>query len=451
MLEDVIRSYGGVEVTSMDVYTDMFHLGEHYIQIENEASGEFKSNPLAYMKNNNSSKGTYRIMFEDTFEEVLHELQQADFAILNGISYFGKKNIQENASKMYALIIDLDGVDDKSLNNFLYAAFSKDFLIYPVPNYMVLSGHGVHLYYVFEEPIPLYPNIKMQLKEVKYELMRKIWNRNVTSLYERIQFQGINQGFRVIGGKTKIDGVKSRAFRLNTHPFSIDVLNQYIPEEKRLDQKKLWRESKLTLEEAKKKYPEWYQRRVLSHENCLSWTCKEALYWWWLRQIKKGAAYGHRYFCVMCLAIYAVKSGISKEQLEKDAMDLIPFLTDLNKSDPFTESDVKSALECYDERYKTFPIDDIVKLTTIPIQKNKRNYRKQNLHLRLARANRDILCEERGKKDWREGSGRPVGSGTAEEKVKQWQLEHPEGKKADCIRETGLSKPTVYKWWGKNG
>ena len=24
---------------------------------------------------------------------------------------------------------------------------------------------------------------------------------------------------------------------------------------------------------------------------------------------------------------------------------------------------------------------------------------------------------------------------------------YPDGKKADCIRDTGLSKPTVYKWW----
>lgn len=23
----------------------------------------------------------------------------------------------------------------------------------------------------------------------------------------------------------------------------------------------------------------------------------------------------------------------------------------------------------------------------------------------------------------------------------------PEGRKADCIRDTGLSKPTVYRWW----
>ncbi|MFQ5082134.1 replication protein, partial [Clostridioides difficile] len=37
--------------------------------------------------------------------------------------------------------------------------------------------------------------------------------------------------------------------------------------------------------------------------------------------------------------------------------------------------------------------------------------------------------------------------GTAEQTVREWQESHPAGKKADCIRETGLSKPTVYKWW----
>lgn len=46
-------------------------------------------------------------------------------------------------------------------------------------------------------------------------------------------------------------------------------------------------------------------------------------------------------------------------------------------------------------------------------------------------------------------NGRPKGSGTAQDKVLKWQKEHPNGKKADCIRETGLSKPTVYKWWKK--
>ena len=31
--------------------------------------------------------------------------------------------------------------------------------------------------------------------------------------------------------------------------------------------------------------------------------------------------------------------------------------------------------------------------------------------------------------------------------VEEWQESHPEGRKADCIRDTGLSKPTVYRWW----
>ena len=43
--------------------------------------------------------------------------------------------------------------------------------------------------------------------------------------------------------------------------------------------------------------------------------------------------------------------------------------------------------------------------------------------------------------------GRPKGSGIKEETVKEYRRENPEAKKADCIRETGLDKKTVYKYW----
>ena len=46
-------------------------------------------------------------------------------------------------------------------------------------------------------------------------------------------------------------------------------------------------------------------------------------------------------------------------------------------------------------------------------------------------------------REWRIGNGRP----SAEQTVLEWQEKYPEGKKADCIRETGLSKKTVYRWW----
>lgn len=148
---------------------------------------------------------------------------------------------------------------------------------------------------------------------------------------------------------------------------------------------------------------------------------------------------------MMCLAIYAKKSGVSYEELEKDAFELVPRfdLLTTDEKNHFTDYDCIKALEMYNDSYFTFPIEEIAKLTLIPIEKNKRNYRKQEAHLYLARRKKEDL------KVIGEiiNEGRPKGSGTAEKTVKQWQQEHPGGKKADCIRETGLSKPTVYKWW----
>lgn len=259
MLEDVLKKWGAKEVPAMEVYSNIFQLGEGYIQKYDKESENMKANPLGYYRNADKGKGHYRIFFEDTFEDTLKELQEADFAIMNGISYFGRRNLQAHASKMYAMIFDLDGQTDTTLNNFLSGAFAKDWDIYPLPNYIVLSGHGIHLYYVFDTPIPLYPNIKIQLKNLKYALTEKMWNP-YTSEIKKPQYQGINQGFRVIGGKTKIEGVRARAFEVNTHPFSLKQLCECVEEQYRIDESKLYKESKLSLAEAKKKYPEWYEK-----------------------------------------------------------------------------------------------------------------------------------------------------------------------------------------------
>lgn len=438
-LADEIKAWGGVEVSAMDVYTDIFNLGFNEIQMENEPPGAYKANPIGYYKNNDAQKGHFRIMFDDTFESTLKVLQDADFAILNGITYFGRKNVQEHASTMRAMIFDLDGTDAKHLANFFSGAIRGN--AYPVPNYVVMSGHNVHLYYVFEYAIPLYPNIKLQLKELKFALTRKMWNPYTTTI-EKPQYQGINQGFRVIGGKTKIPGVRVRAFRMNDHPFNLETLGEYVPEESRVDESKLFKMTFYTLEEAKKKYPDWFEKRVVRKEPKGSWTCKRDLYDWWLRQIQSGASHGHRYFCIMCLAIYGVKCGISFEEVKKDAYDLIPFLNSLKADEPFTESDVNSALECYDSNYVTFPRDEISKLTAIPIQQNKRNGRRLEAHIKMVNATRkfrrDVLNEDEYGNNGRKSK---------QDIVQQWRLEHPDGRKADCVRDTGLTKPTVYKWW----
>ena len=103
--------------------------------------------------------------------------------------------------------------------------------------------------------------------------------------------------------------------------------------------------------------------------------------------------------------------------------------------------------ECFDEKYVTFPRVDLEKITGIeipPSHRDKDKRLKQKEHLELARFSRDIRQRMNGTK-WTDNSGRPDKA----EIVKQWRLEHSEGRKADCIKDTGLSKPTVYKWWRK--
>lgn len=43
--------------------------------------------------------------------------------------------------------------------------------------------------------------------------------------------------------------------------------------------------------------------------------------------------------------------------------------------------------------------------------------------------------------------GRPKGSGTACNQVYEWRQQHPEGRKADRHRDTGLDPKTIRKWW----
>lgn len=146
----------------------------------------------------------------------------------------------------------------------------------------------------------------------------------------------------------------------------------------------------------------------------------------------------------MCLAIYGVKASVPYEQVKKDAYNYIQFMNLIAPDNEFTKADVDSALECYDERYCTFPIDDISKLASIEIKKNRRNGRKQEEHLARIRAMQKIDYPEG---EWRNKEGRPQGSGTKQAIIEEWQQAHPEGTKAQCIRDTKLSKPTVYKHW----
>jgi len=156
----------------------------------------------------------------------------------------------------------------------------------------------------------------------------------------------------------------------------------------------------------------------------------------------------------MMLAIYAQKCSrydvkhnpnpVTREELERDCIGLLEYMEGLTESEDnhFGLDDIQDALEAYEERWITYPRAAIEYRTGIVIPANKRNGQTQEAHLEEARALRDIRARRRGER-WDARNGRK----SQYETVQEWRREHPQGKKADCIRETGLSKPTVYKHW----
>ena len=424
------------EVHYMDFYRDIFPEGSFEERGEYE-DGKYNGIAIAIEK---GSKRAKRMTITDDLDMIADMAGSNDFCLMSPISYAGKSRKSSNARFMYALAIDLDGMTERKHWDFFMEQINRghEMLQFvwglPRPTYLVSSGSGIHMYYVFKQPIPMFKNIVEELEKLKRRLTWQAWTQGASSLHDKVQYESLFQGFRVVGTITK-DGGRCRAFSVG-EKVTVEYLNKFVPEDHRAVS--FVYKSDLRLEDAKKKYPEWYQRRIVEKRPRNTWTCKKAVYDWWIRKLKEGAEQGHRYWCIMTLATYAQKCGVPRETLEEDAYGLIPFMN--TKGDEFTEDDVMHALEAYTDSYATYPINTIVWRTGIQIEKNKRNFRKQALHLERARAvqNIDYPCGE-----WRNKEGRPDKLSV----VAEWRSEHPEGTKAECIRETGLSKKTVYRWW----
>lgn len=425
------------EVKPKEFYRAVFPEGSF------ERKGHFedgKANGIITIVENDKAKN--RIVFDDL--SVIDEVKGAEFAVMSPVAYSGRNRTAANARWLYGIAIDLDGVEMEQLRD-VFHQMKHDFL--PQCTYCVNSGHGLHLYYLFEKPVPLYRHLQDQLREFKYELIRKIWNRYTSTYTEReqVQYQGIFQGFRMVGTQSKLGNrYPVTAFETGER-VTVEYLNDFLMDDSKAVTDFKYK-SDLSLAEAKKKYPEWYEKRIVRGEKKGRWHIKRDLYDWWLRKIKEGASVGHRYSCLCVLASYAVKCDIPEDELFTDAFSLLQFLDDMSDDEHnrFTKRDILDAMQFYQENYVTYSRREAERVSAIAMPASKRNGRKQAEHLERARL---VQTLDYPNGAWRNKEGRPKGSGEKSKIVEEWRESNPLGTKADCIRETGLAKHTVYKWW----
>ena len=373
---------------------------------------------------------------------IIYDRLSADnFLFMSPISYAGKQRSNKNARYLFALCIEIDDIQPKNGIQELVHTWNRKVVPVPVPTFLVCSGNGLHLYWVFEKPIPMFANIFDQMYEAKTYMTKILWSKYVTKSYEKIQYESLGQGFRCVGAICKDKTSRVMAFRVGKD-ITLEYLNSFLPEDKKIN--KIYRKNKCSLEEAQKLYPDWYQKKIVEKDMSERKVFERhrGIYDNWKQKIldpTKGASVGHRYHCLENLCSLAVQCCISPEEVEKDCWEIAKYFDELTISEEnhFTEFDVMCALQTYHKRERrayTRRLEFITTKTNIPLVRAKRNGRSLMENWKIVQGIRDVKYPNGS---WRANPSKRM-------LVRDYARAHPDENPKEIAVALGVGLSTVY-------
>lgn len=415
---------------------------------------------------------TFRVMtLSDILETAVYDGKQNWY--ISMADYFQDCLKQDLLDTLHAFVMDIDFIRPRALELILEGMQMKR---YPVPTYIVNSGTGLHFYYVLDKGLSMYRSQRRQAKNLLKEM-----HYRYESVYAQIgiaQTHWLGQPYRVVGSMTKAEDVVkayqtgdiwrvealAEAFEVKWQPKLEKNVKQQPTEKMVALAQKLAAQNNVEicdLSDFKATY-NFIDRESKKKRNMGGFDAKKAISdngstyegWqkpskqWYRRtvyEIQKYTQEGYRYTSLMAMAVIAIKCGISFEELEHDAWrqadiwyeDIVRYST------VFKRNNVPDALRMYDYKYVKVTRKQLEDWLGWTFQSHvKRNGRKREDHLILARTMRDTKNMIDGT-DWRENNGRKP----KKEQVKIYLKNHPDAKKAEIARETGLSRTTVVKWY----
>lgn len=450
-----------------------------------------------------------KMLLKDDWE-TMDWLDTRYFVLTSPLTYIGRTASKENARMLFAFGIDMDDVGVAQLDE-LFNRFEMRFgkgmqkkhpklvgeKVVPKPNLIVNSGHGLHLYYILEHPVPIgrwksqNTSMLQRISDYLYDVVFEPQSKNhpdeepgTTKRQKPFTHLGIYHQFRTPGTLTKPlrvnkkedrvtgKGLPIRAWKLMDVPhysisslvgpyvwiddfkdFTPDVIKQLESGDKILDP------NHLTLDKAMEMWPDWAPDSEFK-----GYTCNRALYDWWLSLLQKPfncpVKEGHRHYCIRVLAVLARKCNIPYEELYEDAFGLQDKFDKIGQKpgNRFTAYDIKMALRFYNSK-KAMRYSHVKLMSWAGIEmkrKIRRNKERQDIHLDIIRSSRDIKRKKRNLPEWNRtgNNGRKKGFMMTEDnscvaqKIALWRFDNPESKnKSACSRDCGFTRKTVLKWW----
>ena len=401
-------------------------------------------------------------------DDLIDYFNRDDVAV-NPCGYWNNYPKAKLMRRIYAFSMDVDEVRPGTLEYLIKLIEEGSF---PRPTAITNSGSGIHFFFILDVALQVgYKEKYLQNYRLAQQVYFMLHNR-LKDLYPSVQKHHIGQDYRVVGSITKFGDITTawesgefwniddlaKAVGLNSAEFYEPVmaaslamqayakniaasLNIDVPDmgnarnvydfiaEHKDEAYKVRQEERARSGRKRKGTGGWYQDT-------------------WNRVYTRTKA-GNRFNAMRALAIVAYKCGISEERFERDLHQLSTLWQEQRwpGADPFNSANVEDILRMFrnGERYKKTSrarLEELLGWQWTGRSRARKKPLKQSDHVRVMNTFRDIKYPNG---EWRNKIGAP----TAQEKVQQFRKEHPEGRKADCVRATGLSKPTVYKWWDK--
>ena len=404
---------------------------------------------------------TFKLYEGFDYVDVITSYSNEDnFFFLSPITYIGDRRTKDNARQLYALCIEVDNlvVRDGVQTGFysLIKQMDNDRHL-PSPTLIAWSGNGLHLYYVLKAPAALFKSTARSINKFRNLLIRRIWNSAITESYKvkDIQFETIYQGFTMVGTPTKRalkehNGEVCKGFLFGEGKvWTLEELWSYGRKADLERLKKADEQPKHTLAMMRNEYgDEWVDKHFTKRGKWKDlppsfWSVNEGFYRSFLQKIYDETEEGHRFNALCMLAAVGWKCGVDEERIENDMNALKDYFNSREYIEPLKDSDVFDALTYRKKqgqklhKYKNEYLTANAGVSAyLP---NRRNGRKRAEHLKYV----DLIRELDNLPEWNKCGGRP----SKADEVQKWQEEHPNASKYQCIKDTGLSKMTVYKHW----
>lgn len=381
-------------------------------------------------------------MVKMSVDEAIDQAVDRNDILLGGSTYFKNFVSKATAKDVHALIIDMDNVWAGVLQSALQNDWNEDDKELPKPTYIVNSGTGLHLYFLFDEPIPHYVCNSEKIDQ----LYRRLAVQQTTSrIYLQKQVQWFGQDFRMAGSLNKYNW-RNEVFRVG-EKWDIDCLAQAVGME----------------DTHFVRYGEPRTRQLVKRERTKNrtkrkgWRCNQGFYDYTLERCRNETKEGNRYMSFCALTVIAWKCNVPISKVEQDLKGLIPKYNKGAKRQ-ITEKEIEHALRMYNEKAMLTQrerLQDWIGWEYKP--QTNRHYGKQVFKRKKSQEARDkglknTNLEVRGwavrdamypDGEWRNKDGAP----SKQEEVRAWRQLHPDGKPKDCMADTGISKNTVYRWW----